>query len=624
MDKKNTTIGVLFLIAAVAVLFFTPRQAPKAPASPIPPPADTSGGPEAALSERAPASELPASAPTSASAAQAAPVEPPGLFAPVEMPREGEQFVSLANDFIEVRFTNFGGAIAEVVLKQYRAHKDSPAGEHYVLNELHASPALALLGFAGADRNTAYTLVSRTTDRVIWRATIPGQVEITRQYWFGRDERAGDNPYLLRHETTFRNLGGAPTMLPSLVLNLGTAAPASLTDPGLNLKVGAYSGDGTRFVTRDQFVPGWISRTVFGNTEIRREFPIEMTHVVWAAVKNQFFVTLLLPDQPGTGVAAQRVEFPLVAGEPQPRVGLTANFTLPGPRLDAGAAQTLGFNFYAGPKEYDRLRAMKMADGSNARMDRVMEFGWFVFEFFAVLLLKLMKALHGLMAGLGWAWGFAIIGTTLIIRTLMWPLTASAARSAKRMAKIQGPIRELQEKYKDNRAKLNEEMLKLWKENKINPVGGCLPIFVQLPVFFGLFSMLRSASELRFADFLWIGDLSAPDTIAHVPGLGFPINIMPLLMGVSMVLQMRMTPTPTTDNASARMMKFMPYVVTALCYNFSSGLAVYWTASNLFSVFQQWVTNRRKDPVETTPAPQALAGAKRVSAALPAERKKKK
>jgi YidC/Oxa1 family membrane protein insertase len=128
-----------------------------------------------------------------------------------------------------------------------------------------------------------------------------------------------------------------------------------------------------------------------------------------------------------------------------------------------------------------------------------------------------------------------------------------------------------------------------------------VPIFIQIPIFFGLFSMLRSASELRFAEFLWIPDLSAPDTVAHI--FGFPLNIMPLLMGVSMIVQMRMTPTPTVDNPSAKIMKFMPYMVTVMCYGFSSGLAVYWTASNLFSIFQQWVTNRSKDPAEVAPKP---------------------
>jgi YidC/Oxa1 family membrane protein insertase len=213
----------------------------------------------------------------------------------------------------------------------------------------------------------------------------------------------------------------------------------------------------------------------------------------------------------------------------------------------------------------------------------------------------------------------AIVGTTLVIRSLMWPLTASAARSAKRMAKIQGPMKEIQEKYKDNKQKQQEAMLALFREHKVNPVGGCLPLFLQIPIFFGLFSMLRSASELRFAEFLWVPDLSAPDTIGHL--FGFPINIMPLLMGASMVVQMRMTPTPTVDNPTAKMMKFMPYFVTIMCYGFSSGLAVYWTASNLFSIFQQWVTNRSADPVvEQVEAKKAAAAVN--TANKPVRRKK--
>jgi YidC/Oxa1 family membrane protein insertase len=618
MDKKNTTIGVLLLLAAIGVLFLGPRLFPPAPVAPVetPPPvgetqpagispADPGSltqGPEVAPST--PAVELPAAAPAAAQATS--------LLAPAVGSRPGEQLVSLTNEFVEIRFTNYGGAIADVAMKKHPATKNGETP--YVLNASHAAAALSLQGFPGLDDNATYVLVSHTADTVVWRTTLAGQVEVTRTFSLSSDASKRDL-YLVRHETSFRNLTGQPVNTPVLAFNLGTAEPVDANDPGMYLNVGAYNGDDDEFIARSAFVPGFFAKTFSGDRVEKQEISMPGP-VVWGSVKNQFFTTVLTPDKPGTAVVAQRVQLPLHEGDPRPRVGITGRLLMEPLRLEPGTPQTLGFDFYAGPKEYGRLSKM------GKREDLVMQFGFF--GFFAKLLLTLMTALHGYVYA---NWGVAIIGTTLIIRGLMWPITASAARSAKRMTKIQGPMKALQEKYKDNRNKLNEEMLKLFKENKVNPVGGCLPLFVQIPIFFGLFTMLRSASELRFAEFLWIPDLSAPDTIAHI--FGFPLNIMPLLMGASMVIQMRMTPTPTTDNMQAKMMKFMPYMVTFMCYSFSSGLAVYWTASNLFSIFQQWVTNRRKDPADLSAPgkPGAADHAKPVRDAKVssvADRKKKK
>ncbi|HEY5550435.1 MAG TPA: membrane protein insertase YidC, partial [Opitutaceae bacterium] len=217
---------------------------------------------------------------------------------------------------------------------------------------------------------------------------------------------------------------------------------------------------------------------------------------------------------------------------------------------------------------------------------------------------------HGLIPN----YGVAIIITTLVLKTVFLPLTLSAAKSSKRMAKIQGPLKAIREKFKDNPQKMQKETLALFKEHKVNPLGGCLPILVTIPFFFGFFTMLRSASEIRFAEFLWVPDLSAPDTIAHI--FGFPVNIMPLLMGASMIYQMRLTPTPTMDNAQAKMLKFMPYMMLVFCYSFSSALSLYWTVSNLFTIGQQLIINRMKDDV-VVPAPAAVKS-------LPGGKKKRK
>ena len=195
--------------------------------------------------------------------------------------------------------------------------------------------------------------------------------------------------------------------------------------------------------------------------------------------------------------------------------------------------------------------------------------------------------------------------TTLFLKLIFLPLTLSASKSAKRMQKIQPEMQAVREKFKDNPQKLQQATMELFKKHRVNPVGGCLPILITIPFFMGFFSMLQSTAELRFAEFLWASDLSMPDTVARIP-LGFmtiPLNIMPILMGVTMIVQMRLTPQPSVDNAQAKMFKFMPYIFAFFCYNFSCALSLYSTVNGLFTIGQQLIINRMKDePLPATPA----------------------
>ena len=194
-----------------------------------------------------------------------------------------------------------------------------------------------------------------------------------------------------------------------------------------------------------------------------------------------------------------------------------------------------------------------------------MQFGfWGVIS---VVLLKSMKFFYKLIPN----YGVAIIIITILIKLLFWPIQAKSIKSMKAMQKFQPLMTKLREKYKDDPQRLNAEMMKLYKEHKINPFAGCLPMVVQIPVFFALFSMLRSAIELRGASFLWIHDLSAPDTLFHVAG--FPINLLPLLMTAASIWQMKITPQ-TGDQQQQKMMMFMPLMMLFFFYSTSSGLVL--------------------------------------------------
>ena len=577
MDKKNFTIGALLVIGALASFYFSARLAPPAPLpGKTAPVSQTPGAPAE--------TPVPVNAvvPPPRSAADLTPAGAPAASAPAE-------YVTLANEFVEIRFTNRGGAIDRVGLKKYRAEQKRPA--LYTLNAIQAAPALSLADFPGADYHTAYALVSQTASEVVYRAVTDG-LEITRRYSLAK--AAGQDDYQIRHETIFRNLTDKVLPLPRAVFNVGTAAPLNDNDLGLYLTTGYSDGKDANFIKRSDLEGGGLLAMVGMKDGTAPPFIQQPATVAWASVKNQFFTMILTPDQPGTGVRVERVKlFPQAPAEDRKAYGITGYAQFELKPLAAGASATFGASYFAGPKEYKRL---SNADIFKHGEVKVMQFDSYFFNkiffsgFFAPLLLTIMTWVHSIVPN----WGWAIVITTLILKIVFLPATLAASRSAKRMAKLNPHMQAMREKYKDNPQKIQTETLRLFKENKVNPLGGCLPILITIPFFIGFFSMLQSASELRFASFLWAADLSAPDTVAHV--FGFPLNIMPILMGATTIIQMRLTPTPTTDNAQATMMKIMPWMMMIFFYNFAAGLALYSTINGLFTIGQQLVINRMPEP----------------------------
>ncbi len=226
----------------------------------------------------------------------------------------------------------------------------------------------------------------------------------------------------------------------------------------------------------------------------------------------------------------------------------------------------------------------------------------------------------------GLAYGWIIISITVVIKLVFWPLTRASTRSAKRMAALQPQLKALQEKYKDDPQKFTAKQWEFYKKNNVNPLSGCLPMLLQVPVFIGFYSMLRSAIELRGAPFLWIGDLSKPDTVLSIPlplhyfGLGdgfIPVNPMPLIMAGALLWQASLTPpAPSMDASQQKIMKYMPLMMLLFMYNLSSGLALYWTVSNLLTVLQTKLTK-----VQTGPA---VGDAPKAPAPVVAQPQKKK
>jgi len=594
MDKKNTLIGVLLLVAAFGCLFLIQRFSPPAPRA-TPPAAQSAS--------------QPATVPAAATAATPASTS---TFATVAKDNDAVTITRLSNGYIEVRLTDFGGAINDVAFAKYPAELGNPAP--FVFNRLHADPILAFSEESPVElgRSARYQRVSASDSEVVYRLVLDGALEVTRRYSLAsslREDPKSPSVYVIHHETTFRNLGGTARPAQPVFFALGTASLIDQNDYGQYLNVATYNGSSADFsATGDLEGAGFIKR-MFGGDPNPKPFLKKEGPVVWGSVKNQFFASIFTADKPGSAVIVRRIGLPPFPRSQQANIGLTGSERFEMPALAPGATATINGSLYIGPKEYPRLASLSHNE------DEVMQFSRYLFSrvFLSGYVAPFMNTLMNWTHHWGLSWGLAIVVMTLIIKTVSLPFTLAASRSAKRMQKFQPEIQAIREKYKDNPQKLNEATLKLFKEHKINPMGGCLPMLITMPLFIGFFSMLQSSAELRFQSFLWAPDLSAPDTVWRIPGLGFPLNIMPLLMGATMIFQMRLTPQPTVDNAQAKMMKFMPVLFTLFCYSFSCALALYSTVNGLFTIGQQLVINRMKDDEPATPAGASSGGMKNVT-----------
>jgi YidC/Oxa1 family membrane protein insertase len=309
----------------------------------------------------------------------------------------------------------------------------------------------------------------------------------------------------------------------------------------------------------------------------------------WAAMTNQFFTTIIAPLNAKV-VETWAQPFEVKRPDGPSLQGMDGAMGMPGFQLQPGQTASLRFQLYVGPKIYGRLAKLEHDEAE------IMNFGWF--KLVSQFLLNFMNLLYGWVHD----YGVAIILLTACVKGVLWPLQNKANRSMRKMSALAPKMQELKEKYKDDPTRMNQEVMKLYKEHGVNPVGGCLPMMIQIPIFFGLFSMLGQAAELRNASFLWVHDLSQPDTIGVIPGLGWKINLLPLVMGATNLWLMRMTPK-TGDSTQRRVMMFMPLIFLFFCYNFAAALALYYTTQNLFTILQLYQNQKQPLPVLEKVAP---------------------
>jgi YidC/Oxa1 family membrane protein insertase len=437
--------------------------------------------------------------------------------------------VVIETDLYKAVFSTRGAIIKYWELKTFKDKDDMPV---VLLKESGVIPSLGII-FEGPDRNLPQKLIYAASTKKIVLSDQRANGELIFTY--------SNQGMSIRKKFTFHNddfsvdLSIDTINTPSYLLPLGTDFGVfdkeQREHKGPVMLIGSDREEFDKDLKSAKYLTGNIS---------------------WIAQEDKYFAAAIIPASPIEGVNVwKETDSAEIALKLKP--------------------QKHDFIFYAGPKEYDRLKQL------NAGFEHIVDFGWFTVV--AMPLFWVLKFFYGFLGNYGWS----IILLTIVTRIPFIPLMHKSQQSMKKMQKVQPMMAELKEKYKNDSAKMQKETMALYKKHKVNPIGGCLPMFLQVPVFIALYNVLLRAIELRGAPFiLWITDLASKD----------PYFVLPIVMGLTMVLQQKMTPT-AMDPKQAKMMMLMPIVFTFMFLTFASGLVLYWLVNNILGIAQQYIANKK-------------------------------
>ncbi|WP_310600180.1 membrane protein insertase YidC [Desulfobulbus sp.] len=548
MDLNRAFLAVvlsLFILIGFQYLFPTapPQQAPAGPQGQQATPA-TAGQPVQAQVQQAPAGPA-------AAAQQTVPVDPKARDITVNTP------------LYAVVINEQGGGFRSFVLKDYLNTMDKDSGPMELLFD-HGPGSLPVLfsldNGAGANLpvfkadKTAVTIDKENeTAQLTMTATLAEGFTVVRTLTFKGDS------YLVKVEYKVQN----------------TTDKALQVSPALTLtnEPFAHAAGNSEFLFHG---PAAYANGKLVETKLKSltEGPVVLQgKISWAGFIDNYFMTAVVPTSGNAVTVTQQ------GSEKQARTVISEGIL----GIGAHEAKTFAYSLYFGPAKLNILEA------AGNDLAKSVDYGWF--DVLGKPMLWLLNFFHAFTGN----YGVAIILLTVLIKLLFWPITQKGMKSMKNMQKLQPKIAKIRERYKGDPAQMNQEIMTLYKTYKVNPIGGCLPMLIQIPFFFALYRVLMAAIELRHAPFmLWINDLSAPDRLwigFDIPYLhGIPI--LTLLMGASMYFQQKMTPT-AADPTQARIMQFLPIVFTVMFINFASGLVLYWFVNNLLSMLQQYLINRQ-------------------------------
>ena len=532
MEKRLIVAVILSIGVLYAYSFFFPQPKPQP------------NLPAAKQGEQATVSGTPAQG----GAAQAVPPAQPVGNLPLAVANARD--ITVDTDFYTAVFSTQGAALRQLTLKKYHETPaknsknivlvDESAPARYALlsdsNEFGISPA-TLFSVSGADLK----LTSLSKGRLEFSTVTRQGVEFRKIYSFSGDA------YRITLTEQVKNNGAAKLDGTLHLLQNDRVVPFKKGE-------GRYEVYGPSTLAEDKVNTDKLDNLL--------KAPVQYDKgVVWTAFADKYFVDAVIGEK--GSIASVRLARPGTDA-------MLTDITSPPLAMAAGQSASLDYSLYFGPKDLDVLKAQ------GSRLEEVINYGWF-----APVSKPLIFALKFLYRYTG-NYGFAIIIITVILKMLFFPLTHKSYKSMKEMQKLQPKMAELKEKFKNDRDAMNKAVMELYKTHKVNPMGGCLPMIVQIPVFFGLYRALMYSIELRHAPFmLWITDLSAKD----------PYYVTPIIMGVTMFIQQRMTPS-NMDPVQAKMMLALPVVFTFMFLNFPSGLVVYWLVNNVLTIAQQTYINK--------------------------------
>jgi YidC/Oxa1 family membrane protein insertase len=515
--------------------------------------------------QAAPAATGTAPAPTQAAAANgAAPAAMPN--GATAAPVHGET-VTVTTDVFKADFNTAGGDLVRLELLKQKDSID-PSKNVVLFDDSPHRTYLEQSGLIGdlpnhlslyTARPGARTLDGRDQVQLVLEAE-KGGVKLIKTYTFKRDDYVID----VRHDVV--NNSGAP-ISPTLYMKL---VRDDRKPEGETKFYSAFTGP-VVYTESDHY------QKCDREKVDKCEHPAKADNG-WIALVQHYFVSALIPPQ--------KVQRDIITDWAQTgctTIGARCYFvgvTLPVGTVAPGATAGMDSRLYSGPEDSAILE--KVAPG----MESVKDYG--KLKIVAEPIFLLMQAIHKVLGN----WGWTIVALTIVIKLLFFPLATASYRSMAKMKTVTPKMTAIRERYKDDSAKMNQAMMELYKTEKINPFGGCLPVVVQIPVFMALYWVLLASVEMRNASWFWIHDLASPDKLFTIPGIDMPIGILPIVMAVSMFVQTKLNPTPP-DPMQAKMMMFMPIVFSVMFFFFPAGLVLYWVVNNLFSIAQQWVITKK-------------------------------
>jgi YidC/Oxa1 family membrane protein insertase len=464
--------------------------------------------------------------------------------------------ITVDTDLYRAEWTTSGGRLKSLHLKHYRSTlaQDSPGLELVVVDadqELPLGLEMSAIGFDDADvvyeaDQSTVSLTGSTENKIVFYTQTPGGIEVFKEVGFRGDT------YPMQMRVKANGVGAENANIAILQMTHAISPDAAATGGGWFGSGGARNGF--------HGVLALNGKRLEQKTFVDLEEPLIFPAAHWAGFGDQYFITVGLTQRPdGTRVEAGG----------KPRSLATVDIELP----MEGSPRQAELMLYFGPKDVDILKTAAPILG------RAVDFG--IFWFVALPLLQLLKALHRITGN----YGLDIIVLSTLIKVLFLPLTRKSMVSMQEMQKLQPQMAKIRERYKDDAQRQQKEMMELYKRHHVNPLSGCLPMLLQLPVFVGLYNALLNSIELRHAPFVgWITDLSAPERLTV---MGFNIPMLAVAMGASMLVQQMMTPA-TGDPAQRRIMMIMPVIFTFMFINFPSGLVLYWLVNNLLTIAQQY------------------------------------